>query len=88
MTATVTPGTRLLENYVAGSWTPASSSADALDVTNPGTGETLVRVPLSSAENPDSAVRAARAALPAWRAVAVPDRARKLFALREGGSER
>ena len=31
----------------------------------------------------DAAVAAARAALPAWRAVAVPERARRLFALRE-----
>src|SRR5690348_2792511 len=83
MTATVTPGTRLLENYVAGRWTPASST-DALDVTNPATGDVLARVPLSAAADLDAAVRAAREALPAWRAVAVPDRARHLFALREG----
>jgi malonate-semialdehyde dehydrogenase (acetylating)/methylmalonate-semialdehyde dehydrogenase len=83
MTATVTPGTRLLENYVAGRWTPASST-DALDVTNPATGDVLARVPLSASADLDAAVRAAREALPAWRAVAVPDRARHLFALREG----
>jgi malonate-semialdehyde dehydrogenase (acetylating)/methylmalonate-semialdehyde dehydrogenase len=82
MTATVTPGTRLLENYVAGRWTPASSD-DALDVTNPATSEVLARVPLSSAADLDAAVRAAREALPAWRAVSVIERARHLFALRE-----
>src|ERR671933_2984218 len=75
--------TRLLDNYVAGAWTPASDASDALDVTNPATGEVLARVPLSGAADLDAAVRAARAALPEWRAVAVIERARRLFALRE-----
>jgi malonate-semialdehyde dehydrogenase (acetylating) / methylmalonate-semialdehyde dehydrogenase len=78
----VTPGTRLLDNYIGGRWTPAAS-AEALDVTNPATGEVLARVPLSSSVDLDAAVRAARAALPAWRAVSVIERARRLFTLRE-----
>jgi malonate-semialdehyde dehydrogenase (acetylating) / methylmalonate-semialdehyde dehydrogenase len=81
--ATTTPTTRLLDNYVAGRWTP-STGDDALDVTNPATGETLVRVPLSAAADLDAAVYAARAALPEWRAVSAIGRARKLFELREG----
>ena len=76
-------GTRVLDNYVGGSWTPAGSSA-RLDVTNPASGEVLARVPLSDAADLDAAVSAARAALPAWRDVSVIARARKLFALREG----
>jgi malonate-semialdehyde dehydrogenase (acetylating)/methylmalonate-semialdehyde dehydrogenase len=78
----VTTPTRLLDNYVGGEWTPATSS-DFLDVTNPATGETLARVPLSSTSDLDAAVRAARAALPEWRAVSTIARARKLFELRE-----
>jgi malonate-semialdehyde dehydrogenase (acetylating)/methylmalonate-semialdehyde dehydrogenase len=74
--------TRLLDNYVAGKWT-ASTSSDALDVTNPATGGVLARVPLSSAADLDAAVKAAREALPAWRGVATIARARKLFELRE-----
>jgi malonate-semialdehyde dehydrogenase (acetylating)/methylmalonate-semialdehyde dehydrogenase len=81
--ATTTPSTRLLDNYVAGRWTPATGG-DALDVTNPATGETIVRVPLSAAADLDAAVAAARAALPEWRAVSAIGRARKLFELREG----
>jgi malonate-semialdehyde dehydrogenase (acetylating)/methylmalonate-semialdehyde dehydrogenase len=81
MTAPTT--TRLLDNYVAGRWTPATS-ADALDVVNPATSDVLARVPLSSGDDLDAAVRAARAALPAWRAVSVIGRSQKLFALREG----
>ncbi len=75
--------TRVLENYVGGGWTPASSS-ERLDVTNPATGETLARVPLSNAADLDAAVSAARAALPEWRAVSVIERGRRLFGLREG----
>jgi malonate-semialdehyde dehydrogenase (acetylating)/methylmalonate-semialdehyde dehydrogenase len=84
MSTTVTQGTRLLDNYIAGQWTPAAAATDELDVTNPATGEVLARVPLSGSADLDAAVRAARAALPEWRAVAVIERARKLFALREG----
>jgi malonate-semialdehyde dehydrogenase (acetylating) / methylmalonate-semialdehyde dehydrogenase len=80
---TATPATRLLDNYVAGRFTPAASD-EALDVTNPATAAVLARVPLSSAADLDAAVRAAREALPAWRAVSVIERGRRLFALREG----
>jgi malonate-semialdehyde dehydrogenase (acetylating)/methylmalonate-semialdehyde dehydrogenase len=73
---------RLLDNYIGGRWTPASAS-EQLPVTNPASGEVLARVPLSSAADLDAAVRAARAALPAWRAVSVIERARRLFELRE-----
>jgi malonate-semialdehyde dehydrogenase (acetylating)/methylmalonate-semialdehyde dehydrogenase len=76
-------GTRVLDNYVAGGWRPAASS-ETLDVQNPATGEVLAQVPLSSAADLDAAVAAAREALPAWRAVSVIQRARHLFALREG----
>jgi malonate-semialdehyde dehydrogenase (acetylating)/methylmalonate-semialdehyde dehydrogenase len=82
MTAT-DAGTAVLDNYVAGRWTPADG-ADLLDVTNPANGDVLARVPLSGAADLDAAVRAAREALPRWRAVSVPNRARMLFALREG----
>jgi malonate-semialdehyde dehydrogenase (acetylating)/methylmalonate-semialdehyde dehydrogenase len=78
-----TTATRLLDNYVAGRWTPATSGEE-LDVTNPATGGVLARVPLSSADDLDGAVRAAREALPVWRGVSAIERARRLFDLREG----
>jgi malonate-semialdehyde dehydrogenase (acetylating) / methylmalonate-semialdehyde dehydrogenase len=80
---TAPTATRLLDNYVAAAWTPAQAAADELDVTNPATGELLARVPLSGPADLDAAVRAAREALPAWRAVSTIGRARKLFELRE-----
>jgi malonate-semialdehyde dehydrogenase (acetylating)/methylmalonate-semialdehyde dehydrogenase len=79
----VTGATRLLDNYIGGRFTPSSSS-EALDVTNPATGEQLARVPLSSSDDVDAAVRAAQEALPAWRGVNVIARSQRLFALREG----
>jgi malonate-semialdehyde dehydrogenase (acetylating) / methylmalonate-semialdehyde dehydrogenase len=78
-----TTQTTLLDNYIAGAWTPASAASGVLDVTNPATGEVLARVPLSGAADLDAAVRAARGALPVWREVSTIARARKLFELRE-----
>jgi malonate-semialdehyde dehydrogenase (acetylating)/methylmalonate-semialdehyde dehydrogenase len=75
--------TRLLDNYVAGRWTPAKQATGELDVTNPANGETLARVPLSGRGDLDAAVRAACVALPEWRAVSTIARARKMFELRE-----
>jgi malonate-semialdehyde dehydrogenase (acetylating)/methylmalonate-semialdehyde dehydrogenase len=82
-----TTATRVLDNYIAGSWTPATGT-EALDVTSPASGEVLVRVPLSASADLDAAVHAARAALPEWRAVSSIARAQKLFALRQGLVER
>ena len=75
--------TRTLDNYIAGQWTPVTDASDVLDVTNPATGETLARVPLSGWADLDAAVTAARAALRPWREVSTIARARKLFELRE-----
>ncbi len=75
--------TRLLDNYIAGRWTPATAATGILDVTNPANGEVLARVPLSGAADLDAAVAAAREALPAWRGVSAIGRAQKLFELRE-----
>ena len=72
----------LLNNFIGGAWVPSSGS-EHLDVTNPASGETLAEVPLSTAEDLDRAVAAARRALPEWRDVSVIERGRRLFTLRE-----
>ncbi|HKG35192.1 MAG TPA: CoA-acylating methylmalonate-semialdehyde dehydrogenase [Solirubrobacterales bacterium] len=81
-TATETES-RTLDNYIGGRWT-AAAGAETLAVENPATAEELARVPLSGPSDLDAAVEAARAALPRWREVSVIERARRLFALREG----
>jgi malonate-semialdehyde dehydrogenase (acetylating) / methylmalonate-semialdehyde dehydrogenase len=72
---------RVLENYINGSWVK-SSGTTLLDVKNPATGELLAKVPLSTAEDVDAAVKAAQAAFPAWSATPPVQRARFLFKLK------
>src|SRR4051812_28730527 len=74
--------TRLLSNYIGGRWV-ASTASEELDVTNPATGESLARVPLSGPADVDAAVQAARAAFPAWRRRPTIERARWLFGFRQ-----
>src|SRR3954447_19303237 len=80
--ASTDTATRVLDNYVGGRWT-ASASTELLDVTNPASGDVLARVRLSTPSQLDAPAAAARAGLPAWRGVAVPERARRPFALPE-----
>ena len=47
-------------------------------VLNPATEETLAEIPSAGVEEADAAVARAKAAYPAWRAVAPTDRARLL----------
>jgi malonate-semialdehyde dehydrogenase (acetylating)/methylmalonate-semialdehyde dehydrogenase len=71
-----------LDNYVGGGWV-AAGATDSIDDIDPATAEVAARVPLSSAADVDAAVRAARDAQPAWRAVPPQKRARAVMALRE-----
>ncbi|HEY6399398.1 MAG TPA: CoA-acylating methylmalonate-semialdehyde dehydrogenase, partial [Solirubrobacteraceae bacterium] len=86
MTTTVPPttstATRAVQNYVGGRWTP-SRSPQLLDVTNPATGAVLARAPLSTRDDVDAAVRAARRAFAEWRERPVIARAQWLFSLRQ-----
>jgi malonate-semialdehyde dehydrogenase (acetylating)/methylmalonate-semialdehyde dehydrogenase len=72
---------RTLKNYVGGQWVEAEAG-EALDLTNPATGERLAQVPLSGASDVDRAVRAAREAFPGWRATPPLERARACFQLK------
>ncbi len=53
------------------------------DVYNPSTGQAIARVPLCTAEEVSEAVESAAAALPAWAAMPVVERARLMFRFRE-----
>jgi len=76
MATTTTP----LRNFIGGEW--VVPKADLLQVSNPATGESLGRVPLSGARDVDQAVSAARDAFPRWREVPPVVRARCLFTLK------
>ena len=70
-----------LLNYVGGIW-KRSRASEYLDVRNPATAETMVRVPLSSREEVDEAVRAAQAAFAGWRRTPPVERIQYLFKLK------
>lgn len=75
---TVNEDTKVLKNFIAGEWVD-SLSTNTLDVPNPATGEIVMKVPLSSSEDVNTAVRAAKEAFQMWRNVPVPNRARILY---------
>ncbi|WP_329290300.1 aldehyde dehydrogenase family protein [Streptomyces pseudovenezuelae] len=68
--------------YIEGEWRPATGP-DVIEVVNPADEQVIARVPAGTAEDVDLAVRAARAALPAWAATAPAERAARLAALRD-----
>jgi malonate-semialdehyde dehydrogenase (acetylating)/methylmalonate-semialdehyde dehydrogenase len=68
----------VLRNYVGGEWIE-SKAREWLDVHNPATGEVIARTPLSTAEDLQRAVDAARKAFPLWRDTPPVVRARAMF---------
>jgi malonate-semialdehyde dehydrogenase (acetylating)/methylmalonate-semialdehyde dehydrogenase len=75
---TMTTGVQTLKNYIGGQWVE-SRSGKTEAVPNPATGEVLAYVPISSREELDEAVRAAKEAFKTWSKTPVPRRARILF---------
>ncbi|MDI6771349.1 MAG: CoA-acylating methylmalonate-semialdehyde dehydrogenase [bacterium] len=72
---------RTLKNFIGGEW--VESSGQLVDVVNPVAGQTIARVPISTKEELDAAVEAAKNAFPDWRATPPVARARCLFRLKE-----
>ena len=71
-----------LENYIDGEWVE-SESEQILDIINPATQKTIARVPLSTKDEVNAAVKAAKEAFPEWRRTTPLARARCLFRLQE-----
>src|SRR5207247_7779966 len=72
---------RIFGHYFGGAWT---EPAKLFDVINPANSQVIARVSNGTKADVDAAVSAARAALPAWKALAPHDRARHLYALARG----
>jgi aldehyde dehydrogenase (NAD+) len=70
---------RSFGSYINGAWT--KSDGASFETRNPATGELLATVATASAADVDAAVKAARAALPAWQALSGHARAKYLYAL-------
>ncbi|NED06305.1 aldehyde dehydrogenase family protein [Streptomyces sp. SID6648] len=66
--------------YIDGAWRPAAGR-DTIAVVNPADEQVIAHVPAGTAEDVDAAVRAARAAFPAWAATPPAERAARLTAL-------
>ncbi len=64
------------KNYIDGAFVAAGS--ELIDVTNPATGALLGRIPETSADDVDAAVKAARAAQGAWEELPAVERANYL----------
>src|SRR2546423_1589911 len=71
---------RRFGHFMNGTW-QAPGEGTYFDTTDPSTGEKLATVAQGSAADVDSAVKAARAALPAWQSLIPHARARYLYAL-------
>src|SRR6516225_2993492 len=71
---------RRFGHFINGDWQAPAGGA-SFETADPSTGEKLGTVAQGSAEDIDRAVRAARAALPAWQALSPHARARYLYAL-------
>jgi aldehyde dehydrogenase (NAD+) len=69
---------RRFGHFIGGMWRTADAT---FDVFNPANRQTLAQVGQGSADDVDSAVRAARAVFPAWSATPGHLRARYLYAL-------
>ncbi|GAA4143749.1 aldehyde dehydrogenase family protein [Streptomyces griseoincarnatus] len=68
--------------YIDGAWRPAAGP-DVIEVVGPADEQVIATVPAGTVEDADAAVRAARAALPAWAATPPAERAARLAALRD-----
>ncbi|MDQ0402898.1 aldehyde dehydrogenase family protein [Streptomyces sp. NPDC000349] len=68
--------------YIDGAWRSADGR-DTIDVVNPVDERVIGTVPAGTALDVDTAVRAARAALPGWAATPPAERAARLTALRD-----
>lgn len=74
-------GIGTLSNYVDGRWVP-SAGRETLDVHNPALGAVIGRTPMSTREDVDAAVEAARRAFPGWSETPPAARARAMFRFR------
>ncbi|CAO3433890.1 Malonate-semialdehyde dehydrogenase [inositol] (EC 1.2.1.18) [Azospirillum argentinense] len=69
--------------HLIGDTADAPADSRSADIVNPATGETVGRVPLASRATVESAIAAAEAAFPAWRATPPAKRARVMFRFRQ-----
>ncbi len=72
----------VVKNYINGRWVE-SKAKETRDVFNPATGELIAKTPMSTAEETNKAIQAAKAAFGRWRATPVFTRVRYLNRIRD-----
>ena len=70
-------------NLIGGRWQLPLEACGTLDVSNPRHGKAISQVHLSGAADVDAAVKAAKAAQPAWADLPIRERAQVFYRLRE-----
>ena len=75
-----------IRNYIGGEW--VESEGEMMDVVNPATCRVLAKVPVSTRDEINAAVEAAKEAFPEWRRTPPLARVRCLFRLKELMEER
>ena len=70
-------GIKEVKNYINGEW--VDSKGKIVDVVNPATGKVMGKCPISTKEEINAAVDAAKAAFPDWRKTTPLARSRILF---------
>jgi len=75
-----------LQNYVNGEWIK-SKSDQVIDVINPATQQLLACVPMSTRDEVNASVQAAKEAFPEWRSTPPLARVQYLFRLKELSEE-
>jgi len=73
-----TTSAKTYRNYIGGEWVEAAAG-ESFETRNPATGEMLGVFPLSTTEDMDRAVEAAKTAFEEWRLVPAPKRGELLF---------
>lgn len=71
-----------IKNYVDGVWID-SSSEEILDIVNPATGHSIGQVPLSTNEEVEDAIQAAKRAFSSWSATPPMQRVQHLYKLKD-----
>ncbi|KMJ60240.1 methylmalonate-semialdehyde dehydrogenase [Bacillus sp. LL01] len=71
--------TAVLQNFIDGKWVNSKGS-EQMEVINPATKECLAKVPISTKEDVQEAVKAAKSAFQTWKNTPVPKRARIMYA--------
>ena len=74
------------QNWIGGKWVDAAGG-ETMEVVNPSTGDVIAEVPNASAEDVDSAVQAAKQALPEWLETTPGERGEMLLKLADAIDE-